>query len=1632
MPHKTIIQECSPDVEAGMYVPSAKMIKEFEYMNLPSLGDSIDTILLKSNVKFRNTIEVNPKTTDNVARHHPETRNLLRDLPYGGIGNVKDLSSFLYDQQAVVIGGAIVRNVSLVVSEEPGDGSHFGDFRVLPVQVPEGQEAKLLSKEPEADEIWTPILLFPEPYIAPPGFENFDLFEEGRDYDVVFPRVSIGPKPSRSDLEDVMLKSGMKMDVLDHYTVSGDIFDFWGVKGLTAKLYKYKGIEDEASKKRISTRDNALESSLEVISIDAQSLALGGKPLEALLPFIDSEDFKNLPIANLRLTYSEKVIQSSFQQPGLRLELDIPLQGCLDWVGDAIEILFGTSDKPHTIHFSALLSEERNWSKPPKIEKIVLQGYFKDMTFKPWNVLDFKTLGIELTAEKNEDSWEFGFGFLGVVALMGIPEAQAPLELGYRIIREMTKAKTERRVKPSRTWSLLIDVSGWKDIFGFKNFDMEEATMMALIDESHFSSSINLDVVGTIRIGDSHFEVCGSFSKGWKHALTWTWIAIESQNDVPMRLEDYYIQASLGNLALGDIKNLYTKVTGQRTLNHSQYDGDADGNITFKNMSIRISCTKYSDITHNRKSLELLGEVTVGDTTCYAASLAFATEGVTVTGDVRNVQIPGTNFFIENAGLMVFLAFKGSKGKKNDVLREGKEHHSPQVGDSSSETRSRFSIRGIMNYHNITFRAGFYTTKYKNSKGRDWLVFGSANNSRLRDAMPSIKEQSFLNLQLENVTVIVSSRDRGMSNGTSMAENKTLMGQMDTDDEANDGEHADWDALAEIEEYGYEVKKGFQICATIPRFEQLEHLNNGRKIDGLQLSLSADTDGEVTAKIKLPSSFRVNLSPYAYFSGFSASIGAHASYGMCLQLKATLTLIMENSDPIHVNGILFGTVREAGGLLVMDPNSQWINPFNLNKALIISNLGIEAGFNYATVLQLGPTRFALKGQVNIGDYKFCMDMGIDVTKAATVLRIEMPKLDMSDIFSIASKLSQDEYFAQKATQTKDIISFNDLKLYLSSGAKFMCEYYPRGVQIRGRFIFLDKQGEFNGSFTDDGLVIKGGLDAFRIGGLEITSLKEYDGKKRATLHIEATKRTHKILIDGIIRFYGIELQVYINVYLEQRLLEFDIRIKLTEALIFSVKGIITVGRSKSLENTEIHFIGHLEARIIQSIGEGIINVITALEDQANNAINEAEAQISRRLYHLNNELITMRLELEKLKSKSNNEVLRKRQKIKAQNDVLRRLHDRIDELGAKYKAAKSNKERKEAEIAEQKKKLDQAKVQLEKKKREMRQEYNQKIEEQRSRQKHYELKRDRLQQEKDRAWGDGLRKVIAASPHQDFWTEFVNERYNWKCTCERNLKSCGILQTPYWTWKLSEATLGLEQANARKAFEKQLYNATKKTLESNEFKKIERDIQNTLYDIGRFGMAVQKLIEKGPAAYIEEMTRDERAKLDRQISLYDELLRQSKRLEKELILARNALETETERLRPEQEAAREAIAELEAEIELMPFKKEYENKKQDFDTIKAQADALVSTLEDIRKGVHADADAIRQVTKMLMKGIPEITDIYLEVNSNMFAEKKPLIFSITVRWLNEDHTCRVEWSPNQGAHELYSNGARKVVALADK
>ncbi|KAI1812808.1 hypothetical protein GGS20DRAFT_518042 [Poronia punctata] len=1624
-------------------LPREAIAQELQKTNLDSLVDSINEFLSVANVKFRRALERHPKIPHDGPRPNfqVEVRNERVDPPLadGGEGNGMpgSLSSTLFANQAAVIGGAIVRNIDLIISKESENVLQYGNLAVFPIQVPMGYSTKLYSGYPRDNGQAPPsILLFSEPYIAPPGFADTNLFFQDGGFNTTN---FVAAGSTRSIFQEDMQHAGLMEATLGSYTLSGDIDNFWGVPGLTAKLYKHNGAEQTEGKTTPEVggeKDGNAGPVREKVIIDVKHQALSGQPILAkLLPYIDCLDMTSLPIANLELTYSEEKSNNPLYQPGLCLELDVQLNGSLQWVSDAIKNLFGSSEHPRTIHLSALLSQERNWSRPPTIENLVLRGYLDGASLKAWNLLEFQTLGMEFSALKSNGSWNFGFGFIGEVALIGIPEAKAPLKLSYRLARDVVEDESgndeggsegqeveeKQKAKPGHIWNLTIDASQWKGIFGYK-IDLESATLFASFEEGHFTSSITLDLEGTVKLGHGSCELHGRFSKGLSHCITWTWMDVEAEKGDPMKLAEYYIEASIGELTLSEIETLYRQITGDEIEKDSKEQPDYHEELTFRAMRFRISSTKYADDKLNRTALDLSGEVTIGDTTSYAGRLTFGTDGVTITGAVDNVRIPRTDIVIEEAGLKAFLAL--GRGKSNNAAKNS------------------FSIQGIIKYHEVKFQAGFYTAKEEDGS-RDWLVFGSAQSIKLREAWPSIPQDNFLNLVLDHVTVIASSKSRmtsktelpneGNGGNASESHNPTESEeQKDTEMETDNGDHDNWDVLAKIKAYDYPVKQGFQICATISKCEQLEQLNKGRKIDGLILSLTYDKkESSIAALIDLPKSFDVTLSPSAHLSDFSASVAVDSVDGPRLELGAALTINLQDSAPIKVYGILKGTFKGMDGQLSMDPSAEWDNPFNLNTELILSKLGMSIGFNYATVFELGPTRAALQGDLRVGnDFKFHMNVGIDVTKAAAVLDVDISRLDIADIVKIANTLAHRDILTEMA-RSRGVVVFSNIKLYLSSGATFLGEYWSRGIEVRGQLDFFGKHGDFDGSFTDDGVVVRGGLDAFKVGGLEVTSWNEYKGKKRATIDIEATKSTQKVLVDGIIRYDKIELQVYINADLENQILDFNIVIKLTDAIKFTLNGTAEARNSKELQGATVEFEATLEADILKIIGDGIIEGIQALEHQANRDIEQGKANVKKRLGQLHDQLAAEKEELDKMKRESDKRIKEKNEGIRATYSNLEKLKHEVDEAELNYKKAKANKDGQDAAVKAQMVKRDAAQARLSAKKRELKEEYDRQIKEQKTDQEHWEAERQRLEAKKDAEWGDDIRKGNAARENLAHWTKVENEKESWLSYCQRRYhESDNIFQDGYWGARVGAAEVALEGVRAEKAITNEAFLGLQGILNSAAFQAVQQDIKEAAAKVEQFGHAVNNLTTQGPMGFIEEMAKNEKADLAEQIELYNTLLKKSQMIETELKEAKHALDSKTAWLLPQQRELLGNIAQLKEDIKLEPFAEKYANKKKDYDKIKTQADGLLNTLNDIEAGVDLGADIVSQAIKLVRIGVPEITRIHVSASSATLANNEALMFSITVSWLGTDHLCNVEWAPTQEVHELYKGAAQSIAKIA--
>lgn len=239
----------------------------------------------------------------------------------------------------------------------------------------------------------------------------------------------------------------------------------------------------------------------------------------------------------------------------------------------------------------------------------------------------------------------------------------------------------------------------------------------------------------------------------------------------------------------------------------------------------------------------------------------------------------------------------------------------------------------------------------------------------------------------------------------------------------------------------------------------------------------------------------------------------------------------------------------------------------------------------------------------------------------------------------------------------------------------------------------------------------------------------------------------------------------------------------------------------------------------------------------------------------------------------------------------------------------------------------------------------------------------------------------------------------------------------------------MEQIKARRDVNNEILKAAREIARSPAFRQIESSINDAVREVNKFGKALDSLTRNGVYGYIQEMSRDERAEVDRQIQQLDELRRKSMELEANLEAAIDALNKNKGRITSAERAVQTRILTLEEEIKLKPFEDAYRNKKNDHDRVAAQIQVIQQTLKDIRNGIDAHTKAAKHVVEALKKATPRITLIVVKASTEVFAKNEPLVFSVDVEWIGETTRYEVTWSPGSRPADLYKDVADKVVGF---
>jgi hypothetical protein len=393
------------------------------------------------------------------------------------------------------------------------------------------------------------------------------------------------------------------------------------------------------------------------------------------------------------------------------------------------------------------------------------------------------------------------------------------------------------------------------------------------------------------------------------------------------------------------------------------------------------------------------------------------------------------------------------------------------------------------------------------------------------------------------------------------------------------------------------------------------------------------------------------------------------------------------------------------------------------------------------------SQLVLRGRIVIGkDFDAAMALSVGAKKDQVILA-QIEELDVSKLLRLAGEIT-DIVELQNVNDERCLV-FREIHFLMSTGAQVFDIHYDRGIHVKGRMEFFGKKGEFDGQIGEDGVMIKGGVDNFCIGGLEVGSARTKG--ERATMSIEMSSEKQKILVDGRIGYCGFELSIFIDAHLQEKRLEADVLIQFTENILVHLKAKATVPDPRSLDGVFMKFEGEICADVAGAILDGIHETLDAMKNTTSHEIENMLEALEKAKAEKESELEEMRKGLEKLKEKVDKEVQERRAKIQKDDGERQKLQEELQRLKTTVKVAEAEKAKNQSRIKKLESEKEEVERKFEQKVRDKKCEYERREKEERQRQEYLLDEMKRLEDEKEKGFGDKLRTQEEADRSWKWW-----------------------------------------------------------------------------------------------------------------------------------------------------------------------------------------------------------------------------------------------------------------------------------------
>ena len=285
---------------------------------------------------------------------------------------------------------------------------------------------------------------------------------------------------------------------------------------------------------------------------------------------------------------------------------------------------------------------------------------------------------------------------------------------------------------------------------------------------------------------------------------------------------------------------------------------------------------------------------------------------------------------------------------------------------------------------------------------------------------------------------------------------------------------------------------------------------------------------------------------------------------------------------------------------------RWTNPFGLSQSLKLGpNLALQIGIVYAGPFY--PSEIGVAAGIAINDVQGKAALLLSESPNTELIMLQFDNLGIRDVVKFASKLLQ-----ANIAQPDDFLHFNQVKIYLSTGAMIGTIYYPPGASFSCDAVIFGKRAQiFCGiDKAQRQIRVTGSLDPIDIGPLSVSG---YDEGTPAHLDVQigVGSAPQTLLIDGGVHFLDMFVRIRVNAMLLPSP-AFDLRtdLQFTAHLTFTLTAYMR-GSFQHVETLDFEIHAFMQQNILDYIAAQVNTQILAGKHAVDDGIGEAKVALDQ-------------------------------------------------------------------------------------------------------------------------------------------------------------------------------------------------------------------------------------------------------------------------------------------------------------------------------------------------------------------------------------------------------------------------------------